>query len=88
MYQRTGQKDYNNNIFTAIPYTKDNSHEFKQVGQGETHQFNIVGSECYTCWYFIRVDVEVPDNADYTLTINQPEDIASGQFLEIRRNTP
>jgi len=21
MYQRTGQKDYNNNIFTAIPYT-------------------------------------------------------------------
>ena len=84
MYQKTGQLDYLNNIFTAIPINEVNSDQFRNVTQGTPVQLTIRGNSCYTCWYFIKVRVDNASNVSYRLTISKTDENISGQFREIR----
>jgi hypothetical protein len=51
-------------------------------------QFNITGSQCYTCWYFIKIKVNDPYAANYRITISQVDENLSGLFREIRTDNP
>ena len=44
MYSRTGQKDIDNNIYTAIPMNVNNSFVYQNVSEGQIVQYNITGS--------------------------------------------
>ena len=63
MYQKTGQLDYLNNIYTAIPMSEVNSESYSNVTQGSSVQLTITGNSCYTCWYFIKVRVQNASDA-------------------------
>jgi hypothetical protein len=65
MYQRTGQKDYISNIFTAVPQNTNNSIDSKDMLPNTDHTFTIRGRECYTCWYFITIKVNDPARKGY-----------------------
>lgn len=60
MYQRAGQKDFTNNIFTAIPINEDNSLGYHSVAQGGSISIPINGHLCYNCWYFFKVQITQP----------------------------
>jgi len=51
-------------------------------------QETIVGSECYTCWYFIKVRVNDSQNANFRITVSRVDENLSGQFREMRTGTP
>lgn len=55
IYQKTGEEDLENNIYTAIPINRANSYEYREVVQGTTTSMSIPGNLCYTCWFFIKV---------------------------------
>ena len=89
MYQRTGQKDYDNNIYTSIPMTEDNSLIYDNLTAGTNKQFGIVGLECYSCWYFIKVKATtLPMAIHYRLTASQVDENISGSFKEMVVDTP
>lgn len=52
--------------------------------QGSFQQLDVVGAQCYTCWYFVTVKVPDPTSAKYTLSITKKDENDSGAFSEIR----
>jgi len=76
MLQQTGQKDLANNIYTADPIDESNALEYRDVQQGATNAIPIAGGSCYTCWYFIKVQVTDPKKAAYRITVSQDEEAA------------
>lgn len=78
MYQRTGQRYYTNNIFTAIPYSPLNAAAIASCEEDKTTQINIKGSDCFSCWYFLVIEIQDPTDADFRLTITQNEERISG----------
>jgi hypothetical protein len=49
---------------------KNNSLVFQNVSEGQVVQHNILGDQCYSCWYFIKIKVNDSNNANYRLTIS------------------
>lgn len=82
MYQKSGQQDPNNNIYTGVPITMNNSHEAFNVSQGRYRVISIDGSECYSCWYFIRIDIDDTVRTRYEFSVSGRVD-SSGQFLDM-----
>ena len=71
MYSRTGQREHSQNIYTAVPVSVDNSLEWREVDQGETRTISVTASECYGCWYFVRVEVPSLSKSSYRLTVSR-----------------
>ena len=71
MYGMTGQKDLRQNIYTGVPLSKENSFASIAVKQGETKAIDVKASECYGCWYFIRVQAQSPTQVVYRLTVSR-----------------
>jgi hypothetical protein len=44
--------------------------KFLAVNASSDGGISIIGSECYSCWYFVTVEVEDVDNANYILTVS------------------
>lgn len=87
MYQRAGQKDFTNNIFTAIPINEDNSLGYHSVAQSGSTSIPIKGSLCYNCWYFFKVQITQPVKTSYTLSVARVEDNGDS-FVQIGKGTP
>lgn len=83
MYSRTGQKDYDNNIFTSIPVSKQNAIGYLEVPEGKTEELKIKGDECYECWFFITIRVSNPKLAYYRLTVNKKDNNDALRIKEI-----
>jgi hypothetical protein len=80
MYQRAGEEYVHNNIYTGVPLSANNSHAVYNVSQGKFKVLTINGSNCYSCWYFIRINVNATKQARYEFSIAESMD-SSGQFL-------
>ena len=85
MYHRTGQRDPSQNIYTAVPVNVNNSLEWVEVQQGETQTISVTASDCYGCWYFLRVEVPGLVKSSYRLTVSQTAS-SSGSFVHIAAN--
>lgn len=72
MYQKAGQEFVDNNIYTGIPLTVNNSEGAYNVSQGKYRVITVDGSNCYSCWYFIRIDIDddVPTRYDFSIADN------------------
>lgn len=82
MYQKAGQTYTNNNIYTGVPLTVNNSHTAFNVSQGRYRIIEVNGSNCYSCWYFIRIDINDTVPTRYEFSIAERVD-SSGQFVKI-----
>lgn len=82
MYQRTGQEDINNNIYTGVPLTPNNSHGAYNVSEGKYRVIRVTGSNCFSCWYFIRIDITGGSATRYAFSIAERGD-ASAQFNDL-----
>jgi hypothetical protein len=71
MYARTGQREHSQNIYTAVPVSAEGALEWREVGQGETKTISVTASECYGCWYFVRVEVPSLTKSSYRLTVSR-----------------
>lgn len=69
MYHRTGERESAQNIYTAVPVSGENSLEWREVLQGETGTMTLTASDCYGCWYFVRVEVPSLSKSSYRLTV-------------------
>ena len=87
MYQRAGQKDFTNNIFTAIPINEDNSLGYHAVAQGGSTSIPISGDLCYNCWYFFKVQIRLPAKTSYALSVARVEDNGDS-FVQIGKGAP
>lgn len=85
MYQKTGQLDYDNNIYTGVPIGVNNSHGAFNVSQGKFRLITINGSSCYSCWYFIRIDINNTATTRYEFNIADKVD-SSGQYFDMTVN--
>jgi hypothetical protein len=74
MLQQTGQKDLANNIYTADPIDESNALEYRDVQAGATDAIPIAGGSCYTCWYFIKVQVTDPRKAAYRIAVSRDDE--------------
>lgn len=82
MYQKAGQMYENNNIYTGVPLTVNNSFNAWNVSQGRYRIIEVNGSNCYSCWYFIRIDINDTVATRYEFSIAQAVD-SSGQYVNI-----
>jgi len=80
MYQRAGEEYAHNNIYTGVPLSANNSHAVYNVSQGKFKVLTINGSNCYSCWYFIRININATKASRYEFSIAESMD-SSGQFL-------
>jgi len=80
MYQRAGEEYVHNNIYTGVPLSANNSHAVYNVSQGKFKVLTINGSNCYSCWYFIRININATKASRYEFSIAESMD-SSGQFL-------
>lgn len=73
MYQKSGQMDPSNNIYTAVPMTENNTYGAFNVSQGRYRVITINGSNCYSCWYFVRIDIDdtVPTRYEFSVSDQQ-----------------
>lgn len=51
----TGQLDPRQNLLSAMPFNDASSKYSFDVQQGQSLSLPLNGSECYGCWYLIRV---------------------------------
>jgi hypothetical protein len=51
--------------------------EFRDVEAGASDSILISGSDCYTCWYFIKIVVTDPRKTSYRLTVQQDEPLTN-----------
>ena len=84
MYQKTGQRDYKNNIYTGLPINAENSVVYQDVQEDTVAEIPIRGDSCDNCWYFINIDIQNPNKTVYQLLITREEDFAGNQFREMR----
>lgn len=61
----TGQLHPGNNLFSAVPYNTDYAQDSVVVDQYSEESILITASECYSCWYIIRVDLHSPEETEY-----------------------
>lgn len=87
MYQKTGEKDFSNNLYTAIPINRLNSQGYAEVQEGASSSLTIDGSQCYTCWYFFKVLVKDPKRTAYRLELIRDEGDGA-RYKEIGKGTP
>ena len=87
MYQRAGQKDFTNNIFTALPINEDNSLGYHSVAAAGSVSIPIAGNLCYNCWYFIKVQITKPAKTSYTLSVSRVAENGDS-FVQIPKGTP
>lgn len=85
MYQKTGQLNKDNNIYTGVPIGVNNSFGAFNVSQGKFRLITINGSSCYSCWYFIRIDINNTDTTRYEFNIADKVD-NSGQYFDMTIN--
>jgi hypothetical protein len=71
----------NNNIYTGVPLTVNNSFNAFNVSQGKYRIIEVNGSNCYSCWYFIRIDIKDTVATRYEFSIAQAVD-SSGQYVD------
>jgi hypothetical protein len=90
LYQKTGQNDYHNNIFTAIPTNGLFAEQMIVVNQSQVKTLKIKGNECYQCWYFFVIQAATPANTQYRFTVSKvPEkDTRNQRILSILVDTP
>lgn len=84
MYQKTGQKDYMQNIYTGVPIDQDNSITTIDVQESETKNISITGLSCDNCWYFINIEIQNPNQTVFQLLITRKENFESNKFREMR----
>jgi len=87
MYQKSGQLDYDNNIYSGVPIGVNNSHNAFNVSQGKSRLITVNGSSCYSCWYFIRIDINNTGPTRYEFNFADIVD-SSGAFFDMVPNTP
>lgn len=68
MIGRSGQLDFQSNVFTGTPVTEKNSDHYYHVKEGAYVTTNIKGDECYTCWYFVRLYFNSTKTVGYKLS--------------------
>jgi hypothetical protein len=85
MYQKSGQLDIDNNIYTGVPIGINNSHGAFNVTQGKFRVIRVNGSNCYSCWYFIRIDINNTVRSRYEFNIADVVD-NSGAFFDMTVN--
>jgi hypothetical protein len=87
LYQRTGQEDVTQNIYTAVPLTRNNSHAAYNVSAGKYRQINVDGSNCFACWHFVRVDVLGGNATRYAFSVAERGSGAQFDDLALGRTT-
>ena len=88
MYSRTGQKDFTNNIYSAVPMSEQNSIKTLNVSANTIGQIDIPGSECYQCWYFVKVVLKTPSLSYYRISLTQVDDNSASKFREVSIDQP
>lgn len=73
----------NNNIYTGVPLTQENSHTAFNVSQGKYRVITVNGSNCYSCWYFIRIDINDTVATRYEFNIAQVLDSGLFTLMEV-----
>jgi len=86
MYQKSGQQDSDNNIYTAVPLGINNSHgAYNVTRERGFHIIRVNGSSCYSCWYFIRIDLKNTVASRYEFNVADVVD-NSGAFFDMTVN--
>ena len=79
MYQKAGQSDTTNSIYTGVPLTINNSLAAYNVTAGGFRVVTIDAGDCYSCWYFIRIDIADTVPTRYQFSIAERSD-SGGRF--------
>lgn len=74
MYQKAGQSDTTNSIYTGVPLTINNSLAAHNVTAGGFRVVTIDAGDCYSCWYFIRIDIADTVPTRYQFSIAERSD--------------
>lgn len=80
--------NFNDTIYTAIPFSEMNSEQYSFNPQGAIKKFFIPGRNCYQCWYFIKVVVGNQLDANYRLILNKEDDPSDQIWRELSTTSP
>lgn len=67
-YSMTGQQNFLNNLYTALPLSDEMAIGKIDVQQGNEQNLGITGKTCYQCWYFFVIVLDNP--ASYRLRLS------------------